>query len=176
MNCDFCEESFDVSWKLEKHMKTHNDIKLFKCDQCDATFLLEWRLKKHKESHQYLNPKFCHYFNNYKECPYEEIGCMFKHQKSPACFFQEKCRNNLCQFRHELMNCDYTSSEKHKIKTHKETSHGQSSDESENDNDKAKMTKNAANKCEACEEQFDDIDDLISHYDITYHDLEENER
>ena len=44
--------------------------------------------------------KYCHYFNNFKECPYEEFGCKIKHEESQDCRFQRSCRNTLCQFRH----------------------------------------------------------------------------
>ena len=46
--------------------------------------------------------KFCHYFNNKKDCPYEEIGCMFKHAKSDNCWFKEHCKNKLCQYAHDV--------------------------------------------------------------------------
>ena len=63
--------------------------------------MLEWRLKKHREGHGNDSQKYCHYFNNQKSCPFEEIGCMFKHEDSPICFFGPKCENRLCQFKHK---------------------------------------------------------------------------
>ena len=44
--------------------------------------------------------KCCHYFNNEKHCPYENIGCMFLHQDSENCYFGIRCKNKLCQFKH----------------------------------------------------------------------------
>ena len=45
--------------------------------------------------------KFCHYFNNDKECPFETLGCMFKHQDAPQCKYSDKCLKTLCQFKHK---------------------------------------------------------------------------
>ena len=45
--------------------------------------------------------KKCHYFNNFKTCPYESIGCKFIHEASEKCFFLSKCENKLCQFQHD---------------------------------------------------------------------------
>ena len=52
--------------------------------------------------------KFCHFFNNFKLCPYEEFGCKFKHEESDECSFQGRCRNRLCQYRH----CDSEGKQK----------------------------------------------------------------
>ena len=52
------------------------------------------------ESHADGSTKCCHYFNNGKTCPYENIGCMFLHQHSERCYFGDRCKNKLCQFKH----------------------------------------------------------------------------
>ena len=46
--------------------------------------------------------------NNGKVCPYEEHGCMFKHEHAPTCSRKGLCRSNLCQFQpqHELEKVD----------------------------------------------------------------------
>ena len=44
---------------------------------------------------------FCHYYNNGKVCPYEELGCKFWHQKSSFCTKKDRCQNNLSQYQHE---------------------------------------------------------------------------
>ena len=54
----------------------HDLVEKFQCEQYDKTFVLEWRLMKHKRIHKEKNITNCHYFNNKKECPFEEIGCM----------------------------------------------------------------------------------------------------
>ena len=45
--------------------------------------------------------KGCHYFNNDKECPYANMGCMFPHQLSGMCKYDELCKNKCCSFQHE---------------------------------------------------------------------------
>ena len=49
---------------------------------------------------QNKNVKKCHYFNNSKICPIEDIGCKFAHEDSEKCYFFDRCRNQLCQFKH----------------------------------------------------------------------------
>ena len=61
---------------------------------------MKWRLDKHEKAHTLENIKFCHYFNNEKNCPYEEVGCMFKHEQSQVCRYKDNCSNKLCQFHH----------------------------------------------------------------------------
>ena len=82
-------------------MKKHEGIKKFKCEECEKEFHIEWRLKRHKEVHD-IKTKKCHYFNNAKTCPYEEIGCKFAHRVSENCYYQRNCRNQLCQFKHDF--------------------------------------------------------------------------
>ena len=86
-------------------------MKELNCEKCEKTFSLRWRLKKHQESHDKANARFCHYFNNEKICPYEEIGCMYIHEKSDPCRFQTFCQNKLCQFQHSV-NLVYGSKER----------------------------------------------------------------
>ena len=99
LECKVCNETFQQAYKLELHLKNH-EIETYQCDMCEKTFHLEWRLKKHRNAHNLVNVKFCHYFNNRKQCPYEEIGCMFKHLKAEFCRFKNYCQNKLCQFQH----------------------------------------------------------------------------
>ena len=62
---------------------------------------MRWRLQKHESAHELATVKFCHYFNNGKQCPYEEVGCMFNHTESEKCRFDKYCNNKLCQFKHQ---------------------------------------------------------------------------
>ena len=101
--CKVCDETFDQTFKLELHLKTH-EVETFKCERCDKKFQLKWRLEKHRKGHEMLNVKFCHYFNNQKPCPYDEIGCMYSHEQSEACRFQKLCKHNLCQYQHPIYN------------------------------------------------------------------------
>ena len=66
-------------------------------------FYVNWRLKKHIASHNESN-KFCHYFNNDKVCPFEEVGCKYKHAISDNCKYDKNCRFKLCQFKHTNKN------------------------------------------------------------------------
>ena len=47
---------------------------------------------------------FCHYFNNNKSCPYNEIGCKFIHRKSKYCINKDKCQQKLCCYQHPKNN------------------------------------------------------------------------
>ena len=79
LKCAQCEDTFKEHWKLEKHLKEHGKSKEFMCESCDGKFYTDWRLKMHTKGHEDGDIKFCNYFNNFKICPYEELGCMCKH-------------------------------------------------------------------------------------------------
>ena len=100
IKCKVCSETFDKTHKLEVHLKSH-DIERFKCKTCDKIFQLKWRLDKHELAHNVPNLNCCHFYNNFKACPYEENGCKFRHEESEYCRFKELCRNKLCQFQHK---------------------------------------------------------------------------
>ena len=98
--CNQCDITFIQMNDLEHHIKSIHQAKLnFKCDQCDKRFFTDWRLQKHKRMHSTTGKK-CHYFNNGKFCPYEELGCRYKHEVSQKCKFDDKCRKSLCQYVH----------------------------------------------------------------------------
>ena len=101
ISCEQCQKTFDQSWKLEMHMKSHDTIKPISCDQCEQKIYVDWRLEKHKKMHSNKKFTFCHYFNNKKVCPYKEIGCKFLHKKSNLCIMKDRCLKNLCQYQHE---------------------------------------------------------------------------
>ena len=42
----------------------------------------------------------CHYFNNGKMCPFEELGCKFLHVLAKNCKFGQRCSKRLCPLRH----------------------------------------------------------------------------
>ena len=81
-------------------MSSHKEMERFKCDECDKDFSVEWRMRKHNKAHA-ESTKYCHYYNNAKDCPYYDIGCKFRHKESEQCKFKENCRFKLCQFRHD---------------------------------------------------------------------------
>ena len=97
--CNECNKTFSDSWRMEEHMKTHESVKSFKCNVCDKEFYVRWRLEKHIAGHNEMG-KFCHYFNNEKFCPYDKIGCKFKHEDAGKCDYDINCKFKLCQFKH----------------------------------------------------------------------------
>ena len=101
--CYKCDFSCNISSEYEKHViESHNSYETFKCHQCDKNFVVEWRMKKHLEMHN-RNTKFCHFYNNDKNCTYEKVGCKFRHEDSPKCKYDDKCNRKLCQFQHNKM-------------------------------------------------------------------------
>ena len=98
-HCKICSETFLENWLLEAHMKSHSEAEEFDCKTCGKTFMLKWRLRKHLNVH--ITEKYCHYFNNQKECPFEVIGCKFRHESSPECRFKQSCENSMCQYKHK---------------------------------------------------------------------------
>ena len=61
--------------------------------------MLKWHFEKHKEVHA-NKAKYCHYFNNKKECLFAQFRCKFKHEVGPKYSFDNRCRRKLCQFQH----------------------------------------------------------------------------
>ena len=100
IECGLCDESFAENWKYEVHVATHEKEREFCFDRCDHRFYSRWRLEKNRQSHDDKNQKCCHYYNNGKPCPYEFVGCKFKHEVSKNCINQGRCYRKLCQFRH----------------------------------------------------------------------------
>ena len=90
--CKFCEI-------LELHSKSYENILPFKCNICEKEFYTNWRLNKHVQSHK-QNQKCCHFYNNGEYCPYEEIGCKFKHEAANNCKYDKNCSLKLCKFKH----------------------------------------------------------------------------
>ena len=101
IKCKLCDESFNRNSDLESHIKlSHEDHEVFQCQQCDKCFVLNWRLQKHIKLHSEEPVKTCHYFNNGRTCPFEELGCKFLHQEAKICTLGQNCNRRLCPFRH----------------------------------------------------------------------------
>ena len=101
IKCKFCDKNFERKSDLESHINlSHGSVKKFQCEHCDKTFVLEWRLNKHKRIHKGKNIIKCHYFNNKKDCPFEEIGCMFMHSYSKMCKYGKECNKMMCSLQH----------------------------------------------------------------------------
>ena len=96
LKCEECHRVFDEMWKLEAHSKTH---KKYECDKCDKIFSYEDTLNKHIQISHGNVKLFCHYFNNEKECPFEE-ECVFLHEHSDMCKYGELCERENCMYKH----------------------------------------------------------------------------
>ena len=101
--CKVCGDKFSKSHQLEDHMqRVHKHSKRFLCGECNMGFLMRWRLHKHLEVHKKEEkPRTCHFFNNNKKCPYENVGCKFLHEEAEGCRFEHLCNRTLCQYRHD---------------------------------------------------------------------------
>ena len=141
IKCEDCDKKFHEHWELEVHSEEHNKENKFNCAFCDKTFLLEWRLNKHLENHEKKSKICCHYFNNNKRCPFEDIGCMFLHEKSKLCK-NLKCQRILCQFRHIKIISTVKTNEKV---------------------DFALQNKEAKKSCDQCETKFTEKEHLLKH-------------
>ena len=102
LKCRSCGKKFEKMSDLETHINSSHQSteKRFECELCDKKFVLKWRLNKHQRIHTKQNNRKCHYFNNDKPCPFEELGCMFEHSFSKQCKFGDKCDKKLCSFQH----------------------------------------------------------------------------
>ena len=100
IKCKTCDDIFEKYSDLELHIQIIHESKgKYECDECNRVFVLKWRLNKHKESHNKVSKK-CHYFNNMKICPFDNIGCMFEHVLAGKCKYGKKCSKKLCSFEH----------------------------------------------------------------------------
>ena len=99
--CDECEKCFKDENKLQDHTeKVH--IK-FECDECEKVFKYETILEKHKEASHENVELYCHYFNNDKDCPFED-ECIYLHEESDNCKYGKQCARKFCMFKHEDTN------------------------------------------------------------------------
>ena len=119
IKCKFCIKTFKKTCELENHLSEHVS-KEFKCEKCSQEFHLKWRLNKHLEGHNNIDAKYCHYFNNSKVCPFQELGCMFKHLTSPVCKYKFSCNRKMCPFKHETAEASIEVDPTEKVETEKE--------------------------------------------------------
>ena len=103
---------------------------------------------KHKKNRDKLSVQKVHYFNNNLTCPFEEMGCMFVHEVSDMCKFDQKCTKNLCYYRHTSLEVEPVD---------------------ENGDADNESGENEVEACDFCGEMFDEIEDLIDHYGTTGH-------
>ena len=84
---------FTEERKLEDHVSRVH--KKYECDECDKVFNFDTVLEKHIEAMHEDSKLFCHYFNNDKECPYED-QCIYMHEESATFKFGKGCERILC--------------------------------------------------------------------------------
>ena len=53
---------------------------------------------------------YCHYFNNDKDRPYDDV-CIFLHEDSEECKFGNMCERTLCMYKHKSRNGDEDQSD-----------------------------------------------------------------
>ena len=163
--------------ELELHIKNqHEKVKDYECDLCDKRFVLKWRMLKHQESHRDPGKKKCHYFNNRKTCPFDEIGCMFAHETSEMCRFDKICNNKLCPFQHTINKYEIQNNEEqNEVKT-KEAENFNFSDnfndhemememEMEQNNFQTSTPKKRKYECEDCANQSECVECIVKRYE-----------
>ena len=162
LKCNSCDKVFNRSVDLERHIKEeHDNHETFNCDQCEKTFVLKWRLKKHARIHTKEFVQFCHYFNNGRKCPYEELGCKFLHVVSEMCSYGQKCQKRLCPQRH--------SEEKRKTDDDNNDTDNSLDEENEEENDSSSSfvtstPQKAIFQCEECEKNEECTDCFVRQY------------
>ena len=74
LKCEHCDLKFTKAILLETHMVHHGLLKKHACKIYGKECHLKWRLEKHLQIHsEDYSERFCHYFNNGKECPFYQI-------------------------------------------------------------------------------------------------------
>ena len=111
---------------------------------------------KHQQGHQ-ADSRFCHYFNNKKECPYIELGCTFKHLAAPQCKYGSSCNRKLCQFQHHN-----SHNESHQMKKGSQCPHCEL-ELSSDDSLECHVKENHLMKCPKCKKMFNCKEDYVQH-------------
>ena len=125
-------------------------------------------MEKHVKIHTQKFVQYCHYYNNDKFCPYEELDCKFLHQVDNDCKFGKKCNKEMCPKRH--------SEEEQENNGDKETDTAQEyiSDNDE-DNETVSMNESFVTstpqkikyKCKECENQHQCTDCYVRQHEET---------
>ena len=108
LKCNECGKCFEDKKKLDDHTsKAH--VK-YDCDECGQEFKFEAILEKHIEAVHRDDVLYCHYFNNDKDCPFDE-ECIYLHEDSEPCKFNGICERKLCMYKHETTEDDKDDSD-----------------------------------------------------------------
>ena len=81
LKCILCSDAFKNISELEEHIQgKHEEYETFECETRSKKFVTNFRLEKHIKMHLNVAIKTCHYFRRRKPCPYENLGCKFRHE------------------------------------------------------------------------------------------------
>ena len=138
IKCKLCDETFKSNHELEHHVEVHAIEKEFKCDVCAKEFYLEWRFKVHKSVHLQTT-KVCKYFASNKICPFEPVGCKFKHDETrkQTDNSEEQTDNDKADtvdnhdYRFECAYCEFKTDDYFNFLDHIDTNHLESQEENE---------------------------------------------
>ena len=104
IECNNCEKVFMKRCDLELQiLSEHETAEVFECSDCEKTFVLKWRLHKHRMNHSIKGIRQCYYFNNNLDCPFSQLGCMFAHEPSKTCKFDQNCATKFCAYKHSMI-------------------------------------------------------------------------
>ena len=108
LQCEECDKCFVSQVKLDEHVtRSHTN---YECEECGKVFKVESILEKHNEAAHEDIKLYCYYFNNDKDCPYDDDdGCIYLHEDSQPCKFGSGCERQLCMFKHEKRDDDKSS-------------------------------------------------------------------
>ena len=151
----------------------HNMDKEHACLDCGKLFLLKWRLSKHMKIHSETT-KYCHYFNNELECPFQELGCKFIHESSGKCP-AEDCVVKLCQFSHRNEPTDGKDDDAEDNHNDDEATDEKDVDAEDNKCGEASDGSDAEedyqineNQCHLCKEQLSNKDEMWDHVESVH--------
>ena len=118
-------KTFRSENQLDIHKKKH--IR-FECEDCECEYKYEGFLEKHNQAvHGNVNI-FCHYFNNDKDCQFDD-QCIFAHNEAPECKFgggeeaMEKVNELLKQQKLKCDVCEFQARNANGLNMHKKAKH-----------------------------------------------------
>jgi len=157
IQCDFCDENFETNFDLETHVEDeHQAKKNFKCEVCNKDFFLQWRFDKHKSVHLETT-KACHFNSSKKFCPFQRIGCKFRHDEAV---------NLTKEPNHDtetLSDGDSDENDENVIEEHLEDD--QKDDIDVGDSGSAVY---GENDCHLCTDTFTCLDELCEHFQVSH--------
>lgn len=160
IRCRICDDSFSQNCELEEHMEEHDVEKEFKCNVCEKDFYLQWRLKKHLDVHS-EQTRMCRFFLSNTHCPFDLIGCKFKHENKTL------VTDDVSNTSIEKKN-DEPGSDEDRSDTNLENQHHDESDHQDKYDDSDSGVKYGENDCHLCEKTFTCLDDLCDHFQTSH--------